>query len=87
MGWMHLWQARLAGEALQKLGHEPGEKGFHIDKKTLSANAEVAYYLGKVQGATFYMHNSLPQVAGLASTVQNLDLSLLEMAEESFASP
>lgn len=86
IGWLHLWQADIAsaklGALLVAANVDPE------DKKAVAAiartNAEVAYYVGKLSGATYYIKNVLPEAASLAKIIQNGDLSILEIPEESF---
>jgi len=86
LGWFHLWQADIAASQLKQiLATEAIDSG---DRKAVaglaSKNSEAAFYLGKIKGATYYVKNVLPEAISLAKTIQNEDLSILEIPEESF---
>jgi hypothetical protein len=86
LGWLLLWEAEIAGKALDGIcagmGVDPG------DRKALSAlageNGDAAYYLGKIDTARFYIRNVLPEAEAASRAAMKGDLSALEMAEESF---
>jgi len=86
LGWLHLWQADLATQQLQEIMTSEGIDA--KDKKAMyglvAKNPEAAFYLGKVKGATYYIKNILPDVFSLSKTIQNGDLSILEIPDHSF---
>ena len=69
-GWLLLRQAEVAGEALAK-GAE------------LSARDQ-AFYQGKVAAAKWFARNVLPGLAAQRALAENVDLDLMELAEEAF---
>lgn len=86
LGWLHLWQADLSSQKLQEIVSAAGIDGG--DKKAvygLTANSpEAAYYFGKIKGATYYIKNVLPEAFTLGKLIQNDDMSILEIPDESF---
>jgi hypothetical protein len=86
LGWLLLWEAEIAQKALDGIcagkGVDPG------DGKALSALAaedgDAAFYMGKVHTARYYVRNVLPEAEAASRAVMKGDLSVLEMAEESF---
>jgi len=86
LGWLHLWQADLASEKLQAIISNEGIAG--SDKKAIYAltakNTEAAFYFGKIKGATYYIKNVLPEAIATSKIIQNDDMSILEIPDESF---
>jgi hypothetical protein len=86
LGWLHLWQADLASTSLDAICANANVD--REDKVAVNAlvgdNADAAFYLGKIQGATFYIRNVLPEAKSLAEIIQNDDESILEIADASF---
>ncbi len=86
LGWLHLWQADLASTSLDAICAKANVD--REDKAAVSAlagdNADAAFYLGKIQGATFYIRNVLPEAKALAEIIQNDDESILDIADASF---
>ncbi|MBF0441771.1 MAG: acyl-CoA dehydrogenase [Oligoflexales bacterium] len=87
LGWLHLWQAAIAGRKLGEIctqrqvdPKDPVKMG-----KLASEDPEAAFYIGKFQGATYYIKNILPEARMLAETIKNQDLSVMMIPEESFA--
>lgn len=87
LAWFHLWQANIAVEWIEGV---MGKGEFSLDdpKSTGSlldsGEADAAFYLGKVTGASFYIRNVLPEAHALATTIQNKDMSVVTMPEASF---
>ncbi|HNR51227.1 MAG TPA: acyl-CoA dehydrogenase [Deltaproteobacteria bacterium] len=86
--WMLLWQADVASQKLSSLS---GERGVDIaDRGALSAlvkeNKEAAFYDGKIKGARYFIKNVLPEIEGTIKAIKSEDLSIMEIAAESFAS-
>jgi hypothetical protein len=68
IGWMLLHQAEIALEALDG---DPGE-------------ADREFYAGKVAAAKFFARNILPRLSAERRIVEAVDLSVMEVREESF---
>ncbi|HXG57676.1 MAG TPA: acyl-CoA dehydrogenase [Thermoanaerobaculia bacterium] len=67
-GWMLLWRARIAAQAL---GNGAKEK----DK---------AFYEGQIRSAEFYANNLLPVALGRMDSILNLGAAAVEICDESF---
>lgn len=85
-GWFLLWQAGIAQQKLEGLGKA---KGIDPSDKTAMAqlikeNKDAAFYSGKVYSARFFAKNVLPEVDAAAVSIRTEDMSILEIAEESF---
>jgi hypothetical protein len=87
-GWLLLWQAGVAQEKLDALVKEKG-----IDKANKQAmdqlykdNKDAAFYSGKIYSSRFFAKNVLPEVNAIADAIKTEDMSILDIAEESFAS-
>jgi len=82
--WFLFWQAGIAAEKLAAMGVDMA------DRKALKARAkedrEAAFYAGKIAGAAYFIKNVLPEIEGTVKAIRQEDLSILEIAEESFAS-
>lgn len=87
-GWLLLWQAGISQQKLSELMRINGIDG--NDKKAtarfIKENKDAAFYFGKVYSARFFAKNILPEVDAAALSIKSEDMSILEMAEESFAS-
>ena len=86
--WLLLWQA---GIALEKLSALCGVKGVDAsDPFGLAAfvkeNKDAAFYDGKIKSARYFIKNVLPEVDAVVKAIKSEDLSIMEIAEESFAS-
>jgi len=85
--WLLLWQAGIAHAKLDALAQTKGVsrqeqeawKGFVKD------NQDAAYYAGKLSGAQYFIKNVLPEVDAAAKAIKSEDLSMAEIAQESFA--
>ena len=86
--WFLLWQAGIAQQKLEELAKA---RGVDINDKAALAglikeNKDAAFYSGKVYSARFFAKNVLPEVDAAVTAIKNEDMSILEIAEESFAS-
>ncbi|RLA99305.1 MAG: acyl-CoA dehydrogenase, partial [Deltaproteobacteria bacterium] len=85
--WLLLWEAGLAKEKLSTICSEKGVDP--SDKAALSGlikeNKDAAFYSGKVASAKYFIKNVLPEVDAAAKAIKSEDLSVMEIAEESFA--
>ncbi|HDP23928.1 MAG TPA: acyl-CoA dehydrogenase [Deltaproteobacteria bacterium] len=87
-GWLLLWQAGVANDKLADLCTAKG-----IDRTDVQAmaqlyrdNKDAAFYAGKISSLKYFVHNVLPEVDAAVKSIKSEDLSVLEIAEESFAS-
>ena len=87
-GWLLLWQAGIATEKLEGLAKEKG-----IDVSDGEARAafvrddrDAAFYDGKILSARYFIKNVLPEAEAAAKAVRSEDLSIMNIADESFAS-
>ena len=85
-GWLLLWQAGIAGEKLSALSREKGVASSDTVawKEFIQNNRDAAFYSGKVAGARFFIKNILPEVDAAAKAIKSEDLSMVEIATESF---
>jgi hypothetical protein len=69
--WLLLWEA---GVAKEKLGAPDG------------GGADKAFYEGKLATARYFIKHVLPEVDAAAKAIKSGDLSMMEIADEGFAS-
>jgi len=87
VSWMLVWQASLAqkrlGELAAEKGVDPGnwEKWAHF----IAENADAAFYAGKITTAKFFLNHVLPEADAIGKAIRSEDMSIMEMAERSFA--
>jgi len=86
-GWLLLWQAGIAQDRLDALAEEQGADPADPAKwaEFVKGNKEAAFYSGKVLGAKYFIKNVLPEVDGAVKAIKSEDVSVMEIAEESFA--
>ncbi|MDI6727198.1 MAG: acyl-CoA dehydrogenase, partial [Smithellaceae bacterium] len=87
LAWLLLWEAGAAREKLAKLC---GEAGVDIDDvnelaQLIKKGDDAAFYDGKIKSARYYMKHVLPEVEAAAKSIKGADLSMLDIADESFA--
>jgi hypothetical protein len=87
-GWLLLWQAGISQLKLDALMKKNGIDGNDTKgtAKFIKENKDAAFYSGKVHSARFFARNVLPEVNAAAVSIKTEDMSILEIAEESFAS-
>jgi len=87
MAWLLLWQAGIAEEKLEAVC--AGQKVDRKDVKALAAlaksDSEAAFYIGKVEGARYFINHVLPEVDAAVKAIKTENLSMLDIPEESFA--
>jgi hypothetical protein len=87
-GWLLLWQAGVAKEKLDGLSKAKGVSA--SDGAAWAAfirdNRDAAFYEGKVLSARYFIKNVLPEIEATAKAIKSEDLSIINIAEESFAS-
>ncbi|MFH2013160.1 MAG: acyl-CoA dehydrogenase [Pseudomonadota bacterium] len=86
LGWMLLWQASVAGKKLKEIMAKEGASDQNSIKKLMSDNKDAAFYSGKLAANKFYANNILPTVISKVKAIKSGDKSVMEIAEESFAS-
>jgi len=86
--WLLLWQAGIASDKLAGLSKEKGieRKDFVKWAEFVKGNKDAAFYSGKIASAKYFIKNVLPEVDAAVKAIKSEDLSVLEIAEESFAS-
>ncbi len=86
--WMLVWQAALAEK---KLGALVAEKNIDSNNweqwaRFIADNPDASFYSGKITTAKFYLNHVLPEADAIAQAIRSEDMSIMEMAESSFAS-
>ncbi|MCD6281531.1 MAG: acyl-CoA dehydrogenase [Deltaproteobacteria bacterium] len=85
--WLLLWEAGLAKEKLFTIcsgkGVDPSDKA--ALSGLIKENKDAAFYSGKVASAKYFIKNVLPEVDAAAKAIKSEDLTVMEIAEESFA--
>ncbi|MGV8081100.1 MAG: acyl-CoA dehydrogenase [Syntrophales bacterium] len=89
LGWLLLWEAGVAEEKLQALCRENGVDPADLFKMfeghdLLKNNGDAAFYQGKIAAAKYFIRHVLPEVDAAAQSIRSEDLSMLEIADESF---
>ena len=79
--WLLLWQARVAQENLEKTS-----QGKELDAEFIRENREAAFYAGKLASAKYFINHVLPEADAACTAIKSEDLSVMEIALESFAS-
>ena len=87
-GWLLLWEAGVANEKLDAIAKDKGvdRSGKAALNNLAKESKEGAFYLGKIISARYFIKNVLPEVDAAATAIKNKDMSVMDMAEESFAS-
>jgi hypothetical protein len=86
--WLLLWEAQIAHKELAALC---SQKGINANDPFAVAafvkeNKDAAFYDGKVKSAKYFIKNVLPEVDSAVKAIKSEDLSIIEIADESFAS-
>jgi hypothetical protein len=85
--WLLLWQAEIAQEKLAALCSQKGVNS--SDPFAVIAfvkeNKDAAFYDGKVKSARYFIKNVLPEIDATVKAIKSEDLSIMEIADESFA--
>ncbi len=86
--WLLLWQAGVAQEKLSALC---STKAVSLDDpagltRLIKENKDAAFYDGKVKAARYFIKHVLPEIEGTIRSIKSEDLSMIEIAQESFAS-
>jgi hypothetical protein len=70
LGWLLLWQAGIAQAKLEKLA--PGAEGAKLEE-LCGKNSDIAYYVGKLATARFFLHRVLALAPGKAEVIKGTD--------------
>ncbi|HDP24813.1 MAG TPA: acyl-CoA dehydrogenase [Deltaproteobacteria bacterium] len=86
--WLLLWQAGIAQEKLVRLCSDKGVDSADADAllALIRENKDAAFYDGKVKTAKYFIKHVLPEVEATAKAIKSEDLSIMEIAQESFTS-
>ena len=86
LGWFLFWQAGIAAKKLAAIIEAKGiPQGDTASRAALmKEDAEAAFYDGKIAAARYYLINVLPGANAYAASIRSGDLSVTEIAEESF---
>lgn len=86
--WLLLCEAAIAQETLLELCSingvtcsDPQDLSRFIKK-----NKDAAFYDGKIKTARYFIKNVLPEINGMVKAIKSEDVSIMEIADESFAS-
>ncbi|MBN1574595.1 MAG: acyl-CoA dehydrogenase [Deltaproteobacteria bacterium] len=87
LSWMLAWQAKIAGERLDALTKEKGVDPNNWIKwaEFLNDDRNAAFYSGKLAAAKYFINNVMPKAEAIAKAIKTEDLSIMEIAEVSFA--
>ncbi len=87
LSWMLAWQAKIAVEKLDALIKEKGADPNDWVKwaEFLKDNRDAAFYSGKLAAAKYFINNVMPKAEAIAKAIKTEDLSIMEIAEDSFA--
>lgn len=86
LGWLLLWEARVAQEKLRKISREAGidpDDGLALGQ-LIKSNEDAAFCDGKLKSARYYVKHVLPEVEAAAKSIRSEDLSMMDIADESF---
>jgi len=88
MGWLLLWEAGVARERLEGIASAKGidlSDGGQVSALA-KADADAAFYIGKVSAARYFIKHVLPEVDAAVTSIRSEDLSMIDIPEEAFAS-
>ena len=85
--WMLTWQAAIAQKRLDALSAEKGVDPSDWGRWAgfIAENQDASFFAGKITTAKFYLNHVLPEADAIAEAIRSEDLSIMEMAESSFA--
>jgi hypothetical protein len=84
IGYMLLWQARVAGDRLDRIYEESGATEEAARTKILETQPDAAFYAGKVAAAKFFAFNLLPEVDARYKALLAGDRNALTLPECAF---
>lgn len=81
------WEAGIAREKLNAL---TAQKGVDPNDATqwsefIKSDKDAAFYAGKLAGAKYFIKNELPYIEAIVKAIKSEDMSIMDIAEESFA--
>lgn len=84
--WILLWQAGISKAKLDELVRAKGVNAAEAAAWAgfLKESKDAAFYAGKLASAKYFIKNVLPEVYAAVKSIKSEDLSVLEIAEESF---
>jgi len=84
--WILLWQAGISKAKLDELVLAKGVNAAEAAAWAgfLKESKDAAFYAGKLASAKYFIKNVLPEVYAAVKSIKSEDLSVLEIAEESF---
>jgi alkylation response protein AidB-like acyl-CoA dehydrogenase len=84
--WILLWQAGIAKGKLDKLAQAKGVNPADAAGWTclVKEDKDAAFYAGKQASAKYFVKNVLPEIYSAMRSIKSEDISVLEIAEESF---
>ena len=88
MAWLLLWEAGVAREKLEGIAAGKGidlSDGAKVSALA-KADADAAFYIGKVSAARYFIKHVLPEVDAAVTSIKSEDLSMIDIPEEAFAS-
>jgi len=85
-GWLLLWQAGVANGKLAVIAKEQGADLDDPAKMAdlVKGSKDAAFYAGKIAGARYFIKHVLPEIDGTIKAIKSEDMSIMEIAEESF---
>jgi alkylation response protein AidB-like acyl-CoA dehydrogenase len=83
-GWLLLWQAVIAQQALDKIISEKGVDAKKGLGKLFSENADAAFYSGKLASARYFISNMVSHATSKAAVIMNADRAALDISEDCF---
>jgi hypothetical protein len=86
MAWLLFWEAGIAREKLAILCAGKGIDAADALKVAVLVkdNKDAAFYSGKISAAKYFIKNVLPEIDAVVKAIKSEDMSILEIAEESF---
>lgn len=81
------WQAGIAREKLNALTAQKGVDPNNAEQWAgfIKSDKDAAFYAGKLASAKYFVKNELPYIEAIVKAIKSEDLSIMDIAEESFA--
>jgi alkylation response protein AidB-like acyl-CoA dehydrogenase len=86
VAWLLFWEAGIAREKLSALCAGKGVDAADAVKVAalIKDSRDAAFYSGKIASAKYFIKNVLPEIDAVVKAIKSEDMSILEIAEESF---
>jgi hypothetical protein len=81
LAWLLFWEAGVAKEKLDALCNDPLKLA-----QLVKSDKDAAFYAGKFTAAKYFIKHILPEIDAVVRAIKSDDLSIMEIAEESFVS-